>query len=77
MHIQGEVQVQAMVNVNVNGHGQVNVILKVNGKDKGHAKAVHQAKAKVNKCHVTVNGHVSLRLVYMLRRMLKFMTIFL
>ena len=47
MHIQGEVQVQAMVNVNVNGHAQVNVILKVNGKDKGHAKAVHEVKAKV------------------------------
>ena len=49
MHIQGEVQVQAMVNVNVNGHAQVKVILKVNGKDKGHAKTVHQTKAKVHK----------------------------
>ena len=47
MHIRGKVQVQAMVNVNVNGHAQVKVILKVNGKDKGHAKAVHQTKAKV------------------------------
>ena len=47
MHIQGKVQVQAMVNVNVNGHAQVKVILKVNGKDTGHAKAVQQAKAKV------------------------------
>ena len=47
MHIQGKMQVQAMVNVNVHGHAQVKANLKVNGKDKGHAKAVHQTKAKV------------------------------
>ena len=66
-----------MVNVNVNGHAQVKANLEVNGKDKGHAKAVHEVKAKVKKCHVIVNVHVSLRLVYMLRRRLEFMSMFL
>ena len=55
VHVKAEVRVhvnvlvnwQVRVNVNVNRHAQVKVILKVNGKDKGHAKAVHQAKANV------------------------------
>ena len=51
--------------------------LKVHGEIKGHATAVHQVKAKVKKGHVIVNGHVSLRLVYMLRRRLEFMSMFL
>ena len=49
----------------------------MHGKVKSHAKAAHQVKAKVIKCHVIVNGHVSLRLVYMLRRRLDFMSMFL